>query len=626
MASKRLNVKAILADAELRRKLMVSTIQATQAREGIDTSMEQADRAYYIVTEAERVTFFELEPFRGGKRGEQDKRHEMFVKALRDERDLMRQNVARSDFAKIPTAPLAYKRVNEVSRLFKELPLFEPHWGIVRQGLITGDDEPFYRLHWEVTPRLATKRWVPLNKGGAFQRFYFDTDLVVDWSDISKAKYHRLRQEDLYFREGITWPYRSQRGFCPRLLDGRGVHSHVGHSAFPKRLDDTWYLLAVFSSDVFEWVLETFSAFGKYEIGMIKSMPVPESDTKQRRFLSDLARCIHDTKAKWDEGNEISTRFRKPWLCMSERASMSAMLDHVQENEKRFDAEIQQQYSSLSAVVRRLYGISDAAKLWSVDELKKRAPEVVWPQTEGWTIDQKRMEYLWRLLSFAVKRVVEADDDGIVPFSQATAEARLVDRVRQELVGFFPGRDESQLEVEIVNELKRSVKGYRKCASLDDWLANAFFDYHVRLYKSRPIFWHIVSTPGTAPFAFGALVHYHRFDNNRMAKLRASYVRDTIEELRREAGLADKAGRAEDRVELQAKVEEVQALDKNLQLIQEGHHEGPHGDTRDFRILTPWKKRDARPKGWTPDLDDGVKVNIAPLDRAGVLRVSGVAG
>ena len=201
-----------------------------------------------------------------------------------------------------------------------------------------------------------------------------------------------------------------------------------------------------------------------------------------------------------------------------------------------------------------------------------------------------------------------------------------MDRVRQELVGFFPGRDESQLEVEIVNELKRSVKGYRKCASLDDWLANAFFDYHVSLYKSRPIFWHIVSTPGTAPFAFGALVHYHRFDKNRMAKLRASYVRDTIEELRREAGLADKAGRAEDRVELQAKVEEVQALDKNLQLIQEGHHEGPHGDTRDFRILTPWKKPDARPKGWTPDLDDGVKVNIAPLDRAGVLRVSGVAG
>jgi len=209
--------------------------------------------------------------------------------------------------------------------------------------------------------------------------------------------------------------------------------------------------------------------------------------------------------------------------------------------------------------------------------------------------------------------------------SQATGEVRLADRVREELGRLFPGRDESQLEVEVANELKRTVKGYRKCANLDDWLANAFFEYHASLYKSRPIFWHIASSQGTASFAFGALVHYHRFDKNRMAKLRASYVRDTIEELRRDAGLADKAGRADDRVELQAKVEEAQALDKKLQQIQEGHHEGPEGGDRDFRILTPWKESGARPRGWNPDLDDGVKVNIAPLDRAGVLRSTGVA-
>lgn len=43
---KRINIKAILADPAKRRKLMVATIQATQAREGIDTTKEQAERAY----------------------------------------------------------------------------------------------------------------------------------------------------------------------------------------------------------------------------------------------------------------------------------------------------------------------------------------------------------------------------------------------------------------------------------------------------------------------------------------------------------------------------------------------------------------------------------------------------
>ena len=69
----RVNVKAILADPDLRRKLMVRTIQATQAREGIETTEEQAERAYYVVTEGERTTFFDLERFRKGEKG--DRRH-----------------------------------------------------------------------------------------------------------------------------------------------------------------------------------------------------------------------------------------------------------------------------------------------------------------------------------------------------------------------------------------------------------------------------------------------------------------------------------------------------------------------------------------------------------------------
>ncbi len=42
----RVDIRAILADPHLRRKLMVGVIQATQAREGIDTTEEQAERAY----------------------------------------------------------------------------------------------------------------------------------------------------------------------------------------------------------------------------------------------------------------------------------------------------------------------------------------------------------------------------------------------------------------------------------------------------------------------------------------------------------------------------------------------------------------------------------------------------
>lgn len=52
--SKRVNIRAILADPVLRRELMVATIQATQNREEICTTREQAEAAYDAV-QAERT-------------------------------------------------------------------------------------------------------------------------------------------------------------------------------------------------------------------------------------------------------------------------------------------------------------------------------------------------------------------------------------------------------------------------------------------------------------------------------------------------------------------------------------------------------------------------------------------
>ena len=50
---KRVPINRILADPKLRKDLMVGVIQATQAREGIDTTVVQAERAYDKV-QAER--------------------------------------------------------------------------------------------------------------------------------------------------------------------------------------------------------------------------------------------------------------------------------------------------------------------------------------------------------------------------------------------------------------------------------------------------------------------------------------------------------------------------------------------------------------------------------------------
>jgi hypothetical protein len=239
---------------------------------------------------------------------------------------------------------------------------------------------------------------------------------------------------------------------------------------------------------------------------------------------------------------------------------------------------------------------------------------------QGKTQDQKRMEHVWRLLSYLVKRVVEDDEDGIVPFLQVSDETPLLERVRLELAKLFPDRDVNTVEAEINNELKQKVKGYDRVANIQEWLENVFFAYHVSLYKSRPIFWHIASSQGKKPASFAALVHYLRFDRDRMAKVRGTYLREAMDVFRREAAQAAKDGRTEDRLEWQARLEEGQGFETRLQRVQEGYHQG----SDDYRILAPWKAEQEQPKGWSPDIDDGVKVNIEPLQRAGVLRISEV--
>ena len=637
-SKRRVDLRGILAKPDLRRELMISTLQATQAREGIETTREQAERAYYVVTEAESAAFVDLGQVRAGK-GQRDRRHEMFVRAIVDGGASVRFDVARRDFSAVDGSPLAYRRIRLMAPVFREIPALDPGFARIRLGTHTGNDPRYVRYWWEPRGRARGGfTWEPFAKGGGYCRFYYDVNLVVHWDPRRKTFagfYGRKGREterpeslDDFFRPGLTWPRRTQRGFNVRTLPEGCIFSDKGPSIFPSEPAQAWSLLAIGNSAFAEYLLQGLTSFGSWETAAVKKLPVPKYSHEASNALGSRAKTIHQAKATWDEGNETSTRFRKPWLLggpfADTPAPISIRLDRLDEYESAEERRIQNCYAKLNDEVYRLYGISNATRAIIDDTLGNRPPEVLWPQMEGKAPEQKRMEHVFRLLSYVVRQVVDADEDGIVPFGLVAGEASLSDRVHRELEALFPALDIGHVEAEIANELKKNVKGYRRTNGISEWLENAFFDFHCSLYKKRPIVWHIASSQGTSPCAFGVLVHYHRFDKNRMAQLRAQYLRDAIETFRREAALADKAGRTDARQDWQARFEEAQELDRRLQHVQEGYHDGPEGGDADYRIPTPWKTPEDRPIGWDPDLDDGVKVNIGPLHKAGVLRVAKV--
>lgn len=556
----------------------------------------------------------------------------MFTRALGNGMRRVRFDVPRRDFAAIEGAPLAYQRVGLISHIFREAQPLDPTFASVTSGLMTVQSNRITRFQWEIPSNLWSflSGWSCFAKGGEFSRFYRDVDLLVDLGPRSVPLLQRegaLRNRSLYGREGLTWVPRTQRGFNVQHLPPDTVFGKKGPIILPKNPFDLWWLLALLSSSFVEYVLHGLMSFGSYEVGVLRRLPVPMPITSQRERLAELARLIHDAKAEWDEGNETSTRFRAPWLLRGDIVepitSITSRLDHLVEHEASKQARIRMYYAELNSEVYKLYGIPAETREIIEETLGERPPELLWPQMEGKSADQKRMEHVFRLLSYVVRRVVTASENGIVPFSTIDSGPDLVTGVHHQLAALFADRDVGLVEAELANELRRSVTGYRRTAGIGEWLRNAFFEFHRSLYKNTPVIWHFASSRGTAPFAFGALVDYHRCDRNRFAKLRSYYLREAVETFRREAALAAKAGNTEARLEWQTRLEEALDFDRRLQWVEEGHHEGHDGGPNDYRILPPWKSAKDRPKGWDPDLDDGVQVNIAPLYKAGLLRLDG---
>jgi hypothetical protein len=136
---------------------------------------------------------------------------------------------------------------------------------------------------------------------------------------------------------------------------------------------------------------------------------------------------------------------------------------------------------------------------------------------------------------------------------------------------------------------------------LDDWLRNAFFEEHCKLFHDRPFVWHIWD--GRKRDGFHALVNYHKLcegggkGRRLLESLTYAYLGEWI--TRQKDGVKRGEGGAEDR--LAAALE----LQKRLEAILAG--EPP------FDIFVRWKPLAEQPIGWEPDINDGVRMNIRPF-------------
>lgn len=178
------------------------------------------------------------------------------------------------------------------------------------------------------------------------------------------------------------------------------------------------------------------------------------------------------------------------------------------------------------------------------------------------------------------------DDDGIVCLPAVRGEKAADQRLEALLQAAYGEAWTTPLK----NRLLETVGGN----SLSTWLRDKFFEQHCKMFQHRPFIWHIWDGLNDG---FSALVNYHKFDKAGLERLIYTYLSDWIRT--QQSKMASGEDGAQERLAA------AEALKRELEAILEGE--------KPYDIFVRWKPLSEQPIGWTPDLNDGVRLNIRPF-------------
>jgi hypothetical protein len=531
-------------------------------------------------------------------------------------------------------------------------------------------------------------------------------DWANDGAEVRNSGRAFLRGEEFYFREGISWhkspSYPSnQRRMNARLLPGGTIFTCSVNALFPNG-NSLWPFLGYLNSELVFYLIRVFE-MRQVLVGTVASLPFPAGRDLSR--VGQHARSAHELLRVLRTSWECSPYFVAPAIVQSSLPvwQLGGPSKHVHAAHFRWptDKEVEQDAPRAAAAFKDAYGIrgSPATSLrelagiaWErktrIDEelaaLQKAIDDAVYDlfsiecqdrehiaeeiafrqcqpdlgelvvvegeagsETEGGEDDanlesQDAQEdattfvndQVARLLSYAVKLVVEAEPEGVGAIVRAAAKTTLADRVKNQLAVLF---GENQAED------KWAEAGELLGKPVEDWLAQDYFDFHVNMYRRRPIFWQLTSAycspRGTLPGAFSCLLHYNKLRGNTLQNILTHYLGPVLEAAQAQADATRKVlegaqQRGANRRELKAagaahteaskRLQELLEFRRRLQELDAGARPVVPPPDRD----APWLKQKIAEvtggpayggRGWLPVIDYGVRVNIEPLKVARVL-------
>lgn len=232
------------------------------------------------------------------------------------------------NFEKIPGAPVAYWVSEKVGDIFINTTALGKT-GQTTKGLITGDNNRFMRLWWEIQrfdirfdvrnndeAKASGAKWFPCNKGGDYRKWYGNQEYIINWKDDGKeilkdAEKDKRHSQDYYtrlkFKPSISWSSISSNKPSFRYRNNELI-DHAGMAFVPDEEKKIYYDLGFMNSIVSEKMLQILSPTINYNAGEIGSLPIDFNDNNESNDRTKIA--IGISKEDWDSF-ETSWDFKK---------------------------------------------------------------------------------------------------------------------------------------------------------------------------------------------------------------------------------------------------------------------------------------------------------------------------
>lgn len=583
------------------------------------------------------------------------------VPAIVDKKKLFLEKRGRADyhqertenFSRIPGAPVAYWISPDFRRTFEEFPLLQENVDF-KIGMATGKNEDHVRTWSEVSSHRVAfgcksrkessdsrAKWFPYAKGGPVRKWAGNREFLVNWENdghiLQTTKHpsgdriwaHNFNLQNI-FKPAICWTQVTSAGNSFRYYPAGFLFDAAAGLAQPREGMTFDQLLGFLNSKVADLGLELLNPTINLLPGTLGNLPaVPVSGVEQA-----AAALLEIAETDWD-AYETSWDFTTlPLLSPDHRAgTLEATYARLRAHWQGMTDEMLRLEEENNRVFIDAYGLADElTPEVPVEEITLTCNPVYRYGVKGKEEEREarlREDTVAEFLHYAVGCMFgrySLDAPGLILANQGEGIEDYLARVPEPT--FAPDRDNvipvldaDWFADDIVTRARdflRVTFGEAKFREnlafvetalgkdLRRWFTKDFFDYHVRRYKKRPIYWMFSSPKGS----FNALVYMHRYRPDTVSVVLNQYVREFIHKLEVERARLEKL--ADDPAATPA--QQTKAQKETATVIKQ------------IAELTEWEREVVYPMAQQKiaiDLDDGVKRNY-PLFAGALKPIKGL--